>query len=120
MKKLILLSILISMGVISAQTEVGKASYYSTKCNHGTKTASGQKLNNDANTFAHKTLPIGTRVKITNLKNGKMEEAVCTDRGPWVHRRIVDVTIGLAKKLGFVKDGITTVKIEVIGKVKIK
>jgi len=99
--------------------EVGKASHYSTKCNGGIRTASGHKLENNANTAAHKTLPFGTLVKVTNLENGKSEVVKITDRGPYKRGRIIDLTIGVAKKLGFVKRGITTVKVEVVGKIKI-
>lgn len=119
-KLIILLNIIWSLGIVSAHTETGKASYYSIKCNGGTKTASGKKLDNNANTLAHKSLPMGTKVKVTNLKNGKSEVCVVSDRGPFIKGRIVDVTIGVAKKLGFVKQGIAPVKIEVVGKVKIK
>lgn len=96
--------------------QTGKASWYSTSCNHGTKTASGKKLVNSANTVAHRTLPMGTIVKVTNLKNGKSEICSVSDRGPYSGGRILDVTVGLAEKLGFKNSGVTTVKIEVIGK----
>jgi rare lipoprotein A len=94
--------------------EVGKSSWYSVSCNGGTKTASGQKLNNNAYTAAHRTLPFGTKLRATNLKNGKSIEVVVNDRGPYIKGRIIDVTIGVAEKLGFRKNGITTVKIEKI------
>lgn len=93
---------------------IGKSSWYSVSCNGGTKTASGQKLNNNANTVAHKTLPFGTKVKVTNIKNGKSEICQVSDRGPFVKSRILDVTVGVAEKLGFKKNGIATVKIEEI------
>jgi len=120
MKKILLLNMILSLYAFSAPVEHGKASYYSTNCNGGTKTASGQKLQNSGMTAAHKTLPMGTQVKITNLKNGKSEIVKINDRGPYVRGRIIDVTIGVADKLGFKKSGITDVKLEVVGKVKIK
>ena len=120
MKLLILLNIMLGMGTLSAHTETGKASYYSTKCNGGTHTASGQKLVNSSNTAAHKTLPFGTLVKVTNLKNGRSEVVSITNRGPFCRGRIIDVTIGVAKKLGFINSGVVPVKIEVVGKVKLK
>ena len=95
-------------------TQTGKASWYSTKCNGGTRTASGKKLNNDASTIAHKTLPMGTKVKVINVNNGKSEVCSVNDRGPYVPGRIVDVTIGVAERLGFKQQGITTVRLEVV------
>lgn len=99
----------------------GKASIYSTKCNGGTKTASGIKLKNDSNMIAHKTLPFGTKVKITNTKNGKSTHAVVVDRGPYVKGRIVDLTSGVANRIGITsRQGIGSVKLEVVGKIKDK
>jgi rare lipoprotein A len=101
--------------------EHGKASIYSTACNGGTKTASGIKLVNNSNHIAHKSLKFGTKVKITNLKNGKTAEGVVVDRGPFIKGRIVDLTYGVANKIGLTKkQGITSVKVEVIGKVSLK
>ena len=120
MKIYLLIALGLCVGVVSAGTETGKASYYSTKCNGGDKTASGEKLNNSAMTAAHKTLPFGTLLRVTNLKNNKSQVVRITDRGPYIKGRIIDVTTSVAEKLGFKKDGIVTVKIEVVGKVKIK
>lgn len=96
----------------------GRASWYSTKTNGGTRTASGNKLHNDAATAAHKTLPFGTVVKITNKNNGKSEVVTITDRGPYIKGRIIDVTIGTAKRLGFVKSGTVPVTVEVLTSAK--
>lgn len=96
----------------------GKASWYSVKTNSGTRTASGQQLSNDAATAAHKTLPMGTRVRVINEANGKSEVMTITDRGPYKKGRIIDVTIGAAERLGFIHHGITTVRVEVLTKVK--
>ena len=120
MKLLLILNIMLGIGVLSAHSETGKASYYSTKCNGGTHTTSGQKLVNSSNTAAHKTLPFGTLVRVTNLKNGRSEVVKITDRGPHIKGRIIDVTVGVAKKLGFINSGVIPVKIEVVGKVKVK
>jgi rare lipoprotein A len=98
--------------------EQGKASWYSIACNGGTHTASGQKLNNYSNTAAHKTLPFGTKVKVTNLKNGKAQVVTINNRGPFIKGRIIDVTIGVADKLGFKNQGVTSVKLEVLSKGK--
>lgn len=97
--------------------EQGKASWYSIKTNYGTKTASGQRLCNNAATAAHKTLPMGTKVRVTNLANEKTEIVTINDRGPFIKGRVIDVTIGTAEKLGFVKRGIVPVKVEVLSKI---
>ncbi len=96
----------------------GKASWYSVRTNYGTRTASGQRLSNQAFTAAHKTLPMGTKVRVTNEANGKSEVVTITDRGPYVKGRIIDVTIGSAERLGFAQRGVAPVKIEVLGKIK--
>src|SRR3972149_6421157 len=83
--------------------EQGKASLYSTSCNGGSRTASGIRLVNNSDMIAHKTLPFGTLVKITNLKNNKSTTARVVDRGPYVRGRIVDLTMGVANKIGFTK-----------------
>lgn len=92
----------------------GKASWYSVKTNSGTRTASGERLHNDAYTAAHKTLPMGTHVRVTNTSNGKSEILRITDRGPYTRGRILDVTIGCAQRLGFYSRGIAPVKVEVL------
>jgi rare lipoprotein A len=98
--------------------EQGKASIYSTRCNKGSRTASGVSLKNDSDMVAHKSLPFGTVVKITNLKNNKTTTATVVDRGPFVKGRILDLTMGVADKLGFsMKQGITVVRVEVVGKI---
>ncbi len=96
------------------KTYHGIASWYSIKTNKGRTTASGRLLSNDAYTAAHKSLPFGTRVRVTTLFNGKSEILRITDRGPYVKGRIIDVTIGSAKRLGFYSRGITKVKVEVL------
>lgn len=96
------------------KTYTGLASWYSIKTNHGRTTASGRLLSNDAYTAAHKTLPFGTKVRVTSLFNGKSEVLRITDRGPYIKGRIIDVTIGSAKRLGFYSRGITKVKVEVL------
>ncbi len=98
-------------------TEQGKASWYSIKTNYGTKTASGQRLCNYAPTAAHKTLPMGTKVRVTNLANKKSEIVTINDRGPFIKGRIIDVTIGTAEKLGFVQRGVVPIKVEVLSKI---
>lgn len=92
----------------------GKASWYSVKTNSGTRTASGERLSNEAATAAHKTLPMGTRVRVTNMTNGKSEIVRITDRGPYTKGRIIDVTVGCAERLGFYSRGVVPVKVEVL------
>jgi rare lipoprotein A len=75
-------------------------------------------LSNDAATAAHKTLPMGTRVRVINEANGKSEVMTITDRGPYKKGRIIDVTIGAAERLGFIHHGIATVRVEVLAKIK--
>ena len=94
----------------------GKASWYSIKTNYGTQTASGERLSNTASTAAHKTLPMGTMVRVTNIANGKSEIVRITDRGPYTKGRIIDVTVGCAERLGFYSRGVVPVKVEVLDK----
>jgi rare lipoprotein A len=77
----------------------GVASVYSTES--GSKTASGQKLNPQALTAAHRTLPFGTKVKVTNKHNGHSVVVTINDRGPFVRGRVIDVTPAAARVLGF-------------------
>jgi len=97
-----------------SKIEKGKASWYSIRCNGGTCTASGERLRNEAPTAAHKKLPMGTKVRVTNLVNGKSEIVTINDRGPYIRGRIIDVTIGVAKRLDFIRRGVVPVKLEVL------
>ena len=99
-----------------AAVEHGSASWYSVRTNGGTQTASGQSLKDGAATAAHKTLPLGSKVKVTNLANGRSQTVTITDRGPYIAGRIIDVTIGTAERLGFVDRGVTPVKVETVGR----
>lgn len=92
----------------------GKASWYGVRCNGGTHTASGETLCDQSSTAAHKTLPMDTRVRVTNLENGKSEIVRINNRGPYIRGRIIDVTEGVAKRIGFHKRGIVRVKVEVL------
>ena len=93
------------------RAESGIASIYSTES--GTGTASGQKLNPSALTAAHKTLPFGTKVRVTNHKNGKTIVVTINDRGPFVRGRIIDLTPAGARALGF--SGLAPVTVEIEG-----
>ena len=92
----------------------GQASWYCIKCNGGTHTSSGETLRDYAMTAAHKTLPMGTKVRVTNMDNGKSVVVRINDRGPYIKRRIIDVTKGAARKLGFLNKGIVPVMVEVL------
>lgn len=96
--------------------EHGKASWYGVRCNGGTRTASGERLQDHASTAAHKTLPMGTKVRVINLQNGKSEIVRITDRGPYTKGRVIDVTEGVARRLGFHSRGIVPVRVEVLKK----
>ena len=85
----------------------GVASVYSTESGGGT--ASGQKLNPHALTAAHRSLPFGTKVKVTNQKNGRSVVVRINDRGPFVKGRFLDLSRGAAKQLGFISSGHTSV-----------
>lgn len=78
----------------------------------GSRTASGNKLKLDAFTAAHRTLPFGTSVVVTNKRNGKTVTVVINDRGPFVKGRVIDVTPAAAKVLGF--SGLTSVSLSVV------
>ena len=94
-----------------AQTLSGKASYYA-KSWTGRRTSNGERLHHDSMTCAHKTLPFGTLLKVTNLLNGKQVVVRVTDRGPYVKGRIVDLSWGAAKAIGMLSQGIAPVSVE--------
>ena len=89
----------------------GKASYYA-KSWTGRRTSNGERLHHDSLTCAHKTLPFGTLLKVTNLLNGKQVVVRVTDRGPFVRGRIVDLSWGAAKAIGMLSQGIAPVTVE--------
>jgi rare lipoprotein A len=95
------------------KTMVGEASWYG-KAFHGRTTASGEEYDMFQLTAAHKSLPLGTYVKVTNLRNGKWAVLKVNDRGPYVGNRILDVSYGAAQALNFRGRGVEKVKIEVI------
>jgi 3D (Asp-Asp-Asp) domain-containing protein len=89
------------------------ASWYGPK-HHNKLTASGQKFDMHKNTLAHKTFPLGTRIRLVNPDNGKSAEGVVNDRGPYIKGRDMDVSYAMAKQLGFVKQGIMKLDMETI------
>lgn len=88
----------------------GIASFYT----EGTQTASGEKLDPNELTAAHRTLPFGTRLRVTNVATGKSVTVRVNDRGPYVRGRVVDVSYSAAESLGIVDKGITNVKLDVV------
>ena len=94
-----------------AQTQSGKASFYS-KSFSGRKTASGERLHHDSLTCAHRTYPFGTLLLVTNPANGNKVIVRVTDRGPYVKGRIIDLSLRAAKELGIYAQGIAPVIVE--------
>lgn len=94
-----------------AFVQVGLASWYGS-FHAGQRTASGEPFDPDAMTAAHRTLPLGTVVRVTNIANGRVVTVRINDRGPRDRSRIIDLSRSAAQALGFVADGIMKVKIE--------
>ena len=92
---------------------IGESSYYADDF-HGKITANGETYDMYGLTAAHKTLPLNTIIKVTNLSNKKTAILRINDRGPYAKGRILDCSYGAAIKLGFLDQGVTRVKIEVI------
>ena len=115
MKKLFLLLLLVSTCTIYSQetTQKGKVSYYANKFN-GRKTASGKRFDNTKFTCAHKTLPFGTFLKIINPLDGRFVIVEVIDRGPYIGKRVVDLSRMAFSKIGDLDKGVMTVTIEKI------
>ncbi|MBN2200499.1 septal ring lytic transglycosylase RlpA family protein [bacterium] len=93
----------------------GKASYYGTGDGfHGKKTASGEIFDRNKLTAAHRTLPFGTRCRVTNRSNGRSVVVRINDRGPFVKGRIIDLSWAAAKRIGAERAGVVNVKLEVL------
>lgn len=108
---LLLTSLFCSFVVL--QEEVGKAGYYADSL-HGRKTASGEKYDKNDFTCAHKTLPFGTRVRVTRLDNKKSVVVRVNDRGPFVEGYVTDISRAAAEEIDLIKIGVTKVKLEVL------
>jgi rare lipoprotein A len=96
------------------ETQVGLASYYG-RAHDGRRTASGERFDMHAMTAAHPTLPFGTRVRVTNLYNGRRAVVRINDRGPHKGKRIIDLSYAAARELGLVGAGVAKVRLEVVG-----
>ena len=93
----------------------GKASWYGPGF-HGRRTASGEIFNQNALTAAHRNLRFGTRVKVTNLINGRSITVRINDRGPYSKSRVIDLSAAAARSLGLIKSGVAPVKVTVLGR----
>jgi rare lipoprotein A len=100
------------VGGVTSQ-EVGLASYYGHQY-HGRTTANGETYDENKLTAAHRTLPFGTLVRVTNLQNGKEVLLRVNDRGPFVEGRIIDVSWRAAQDLDFVQEGVVKARVEVL------
>ena len=102
----------IAVGPVTLQFQ-GGASWYGPGF-HGNLSASGERFNQYAMTAAHKTLPFGTKVRVTNLNNGRSAIVRINDRGPFIRGRVIDVSAAAARVLGMINSGVAPVKVEVI------
>ncbi|OXY82362.1 septal ring lytic transglycosylase RlpA family protein [Oceanimonas doudoroffii] len=91
----------------------GQASYYGAR-HHGRKTASGERFNKNALTAAHKTLPFGSKVRVTNLRNQRSVVVRINDRGPYAKRRVIDLSEQAAREIGMIRSGVAPVRLELL------
>jgi len=111
MKKIMMFTLsLILLSFIESDIQKGIASYYGNSM-HGRRTYSGEKYNKDSLTAAHRTLPMGTKVKVTNLKNDSIVVVKINDR-MGNSKRVIDLSMAAAKQLNFIRSGLTTVTLE--------
>ena len=107
------LALAIPFGAARANVQEGNVSWYGAQF-HDRQTANGERFNMAALTMAHPTLPFGTRVRVTNLGNGRSVVVRVNDRGPFVGHRIADVSRGAAAQLGMVSRGVARVRVEAL------
>lgn len=91
----------------------GIASWYG-KEYHGRTTASGERYDMMAMTAAHRTLPFGTRVRVTNLENGRQVTVRINDRGPFIRGRIIDLSYAAARRINMIRQGLVRVRVDII------
>lgn len=103
---------LLTLGA-SGQIQTGKASYYADKF-EGQPTANGEKYKASKLTAAHRTLPFGTKVKVTNLANNEFVVVTINDRGPFIEGRVIDVSKAAAERLSFFNQGTADVRLEIV------
>ena len=112
-----ILFFVISMGLIqlgfAQEAEIGMASYYNDSF-EGKITASGQEFSQSKMTAAHKSIRFNTKIRVTNLSNNQTVIVVVNDRGPFAKGRIIDLSKKAARKLDFIDEGVTKVKVEIL------
>ncbi|HYJ83721.1 MAG TPA: septal ring lytic transglycosylase RlpA family protein [Allosphingosinicella sp.] len=91
----------------------GTASYYGREL-AGNRTASGERFDPHGLTAAHRTLPLGTRIRVTNVANGRSVVVRVNDRGPFVGKRLIDVSLGAAREIQMVRSGTAKVRLEML------
>jgi rare lipoprotein A len=91
----------------------GIASYYGREL-AGNRTASGERFNPHGFTAAHRTLPLGTRLRVTNVANGRSVIVRVNDRGPFVGKRLIDVSLGAAQEIQMIRSGTARVRLELV------
>ena len=99
-----------------ANPVIGTASWYGPGF-QGRLTANGERFDQNELTAAHRTLPFGTRLRVTNETNGKSVVVRVNDRGPFVGKRVIDLSRGAAEKIGLIRKGVGRVKLEVMPRV---
>ena len=119
LKHFLFFTLLLSAGHLFGQYEIGykergNAAYYADKL-HGRPTASGELYDKNAYTTAHKTLPFGTIIKVTNLENNKTVNVKVNDRGPFQPNKMVDLSRAAAEQIDLIKKGVVMVEIEILG-----
>lgn len=111
---ILILSVGLVVGIIiDAKGQEGVASWYGPEL-HGNRTANGERFDMNALTAAHRSLPFGTLVKVTNIRNGKSVAVRINDRGPFVKGRVIDLSRLAANHIGMVRSGIAPVRLEVV------
>jgi rare lipoprotein A len=105
----------VAVSPASAQALAGAASWYGPGF-HGRRTASGERFDQNALTAAHRSLPFGTRVRVTNQANGESVVVRINDRGPFHGNRVIDLSREAASEIGLLRAGVGRVTIEVIGR----
>jgi rare lipoprotein A len=98
-------ALLVAAFTVPASAQCGSASWYALY----SQTASGEQMDPSELTAAHRTLPFGTKLKVTNQKNGKTVVVRINDRGPFIKGRVIDLSKAAANRLGFVSSGVTSI-----------